>query len=781
MKIIHQLIYKESLPTIAIALVVLTFIAFSKEFQRFAQLLITSGTSIQTFMEVILIVLANVLFFTTPIALLIGIISCYSRLSADSEIISLKACGVSVFRLIGPVIVMALLLFGVTFLLTTTLAPKANNHFRTLQYDVALSQLTTEIQPRVFNERFRNFIFYVDDIDRSTETWKGIFLVENGGGSQQKVYLARRGNIFIHPSRELLQLHLEDGEIYTVSTADPSSDAITYFGSLDIPLQNLNLTPLERVPKRNREKTMAELAREMKTDGPEDDNDRRHNLELEYHRRLALPFACIVFGLLGVPLGLSTRRGGRSSGFVISLFVVFLYYLIFAYSWKAGVHYRLFPIGFGVWIANILFTVCGVFFLLSANNDHRTLRRWLTRTFLRHVNRGFFRLRDLVATVWRALRQRLVPGRTNVSEMEYRFARVMDTFILKEFLKLLALTIMGGLLLFTIFTLFELLDEIYTNQIPATKIVEYFLFVAPMILVLIIPLCILISILVFFGVLEKTSQVTALKACGISIYRMSSPIVLVTVLLSLGVFVLQEFILPYTNQRQDDLLHEIKGHQVQTYYRPDITWIMGNDRTIYHYSYFDYDRNVFADLTIFELNLRQAQLRRRLFAPQAGWNAEGREWVLYNGWERDFRQATYHFDRFQELTYTAAENPAYFKTELKRSDKMSYAELSAYIHKLRRGGFETLSLEVDLHKKISYPLVNLIMLFIGLPFSFMMGKRGALYGVAVSILTGILFWALFNVFSAIGSHGIIPSLLAAWAPNLFFGFTGFYLVLNLRT
>jgi len=781
MKKIHQLIYKESLPTIAIALVVLTFIAFSREFQRFAQLLITSGTSFTAFIQVLLIVLANVLFFTLPIALLIGVISCYSRLSSDSEIVSLKACGVSILRLVGPVIVIATLMFGVTLLLTTHLAPRANNYFRELQYDVAISQLTTEIQPRVFNERFRDFIFYVNDIDRGTETWKGIFLVENGGGAQQKVYLAQRGNIFIHPSRELLQLHLEEGVIYTVGMEDPSSDAITYFGSLDIPLKNLNLTPLEQVPKRNREKTMAELAGELDTLSPDDDSDRRNNLALEYHRRLALPFACLVFGILAVPLGLSTRRGGRSSGFVISLFVVFLYYLIFAYSWKAGVHYGLFPIGFGVWIANIVFAILGILFLLSANNDHRTLRRWLTRTFLRHVNRGYFRLRELMGRGWRSLRRRLVPGRATASEMEYRYARVMDTFILKEFLKLLVLTILGGMLLFIIFTLFELLDEIYTNQIAATKVVEYFLFVIPMIFVLIIPLCILISILVFFGVLEKTSQVTALKACGISIYRMSSPIVVVTVLLSLGVFVLQEFILPYTNQRQDDLLHEIKGHQVQTYYRPEITWIMGSDGTIYHYRYFDYDRNVFADLTIFELNLRQAQLRRRLFAPQADWDAAAREWVLRNGWERDFRQDTSRFDRFQTLTYDPGESPAYFKTELKRSDKMSYGELSDYIQKLRQGGFETLSLEVDLHKKISYPLVNLIMLFIGLPFSFMMGKKGALYGVAVSILTGILFWALFNVFSAIGSHGIIPPLLAAWAPNLFFGFTGFYLVLNLRT
>jgi len=778
---IHKLIYKELLPTVLIALLVLTFIAFSKEFHRFAQLLITSGTSMSVFIQVLLIILSNVLFFTLPIALLIGTVSCFSRLSSDSEIIAIKACGVSTYRFLSPILIPSALLFAITFLLTTTLAPNANNHFRTLQYEVAVSQLTTEIQPRVFNEKFANYILYVEDIERETNTWKGIFLVENSANAQQKIYLAQSGHIFFHSERKVLQLHLEDGAIHSVSMDAPASDAITFFGALDIPLKNLNITQPELQPKRNREKSMSELRTEIQKGSHPPGSDKQVGLELEYYRRLALPFACFVFGFIGIPLGLITKRGGRSSGFVISLFVVFLYYIIFAYSWKAGVHYNIFPVKMGVWIANILFALVGFIMLWSANAERHLLRQQIFREFFGKIDGLVERCRSGISKIWNLLCRKTRLKGVVSSENSFRFARVLDTYILKEFLKILAISIAGALILFTIFTLFEIIDEIYSHQIPWPDVVEYFFYVWPMILVLVLPLCILISILVSIGLLEKTTQVTALKASGISIYRMSTPIVVAIILLSAGIFVMQEFILPYTNQRQDNLHNEIKGRKIQTYYNPEITWIMGRDGKIYHYSYFDFDRNVFADLSVYQLDLTRARLLRRLYAPRALWEEEIHRWILINGWKREFGRDNFTFSTFENLSCDLTETPAYFKTELKRSDKMSYVELSSYIEKLKAGGFDTLSLEVDLYKKISYPMVSVIMLFIGIPFSFKMGKKGALYGVAVSILAGILFWALFNVSSAMGGHGIIPPLLAAWAPNLFFGFSGLYLVLKLRT
>ena len=781
MKRINYLIYKEIWPTIIIALVVLTFISFSREFHRFAQMIITSGTSFRTFVEVILIILANVLYFTLPISLLIGTISCFSRLSSDSEVIALKACGISVFQLLRPIFVVSTIMFGLTFILTTNLAPSANNYFRSLQYEVAISQLTTEIRPRVFIDKFRDFIFYVEDLDSDTSSWKGIFLVDNSNENEPKIYLAQSGRIFVVPERQALQLHLERGLIYAVKMREPSSDSVTRFGSLDIPLTNLNITSPSQIPKRNREKSMTELSAEINGQTYRAGSDEDNNVKVEYYRRWALPFACFVLGLIGVPLGLSSRRGGRSSGFVISLFVVFSYYAIFASAWKVGTLYDLFPVRVGIWFANAIFLVFGLALLWFANRDYHHFRKIPSLPGLRLVASAVNSARKGLQTIFTRLKSLFRTRSDSASKFSFRPARVLDFYILAEFSKILVLTIVAALLLFTIFTLFELIDEIYTNHIPLGKVVEYFIFVWPMILGLVLPLCVLISILVCFGILEKTSQVTALKSCGVSIYRMSASIVILTVLCSIALFVMQEAILPYTNQRQDNLLNEIKGRTIQTYFRPEITWIMGSNSTIYHYSFFDYDRDLFANLSIFNLNLSDAKLDNRIFCPDARWNKDTNNWTLRNGWRRTFTGNGPVFESFNHLSLELPEKPSYFKTEMKRSDKMSYLELRDYISKLSRSGFETLGLEVELYKKISYPVVTLIMLFIGLPFSFKMGKKGAVYGIAVSVFIGIIFWALFNVFTAVGGNGVIPPLLAAWAPNLFFGFTGFYLVLNLRT
>jgi LPS export ABC transporter permease LptG len=382
--------------------------------------------------------------------------------------------------------------------------------------------------------------------------------------------------------------------------------------------------------------------------------------------------------------------------------------------------------------------------------------------------------------IWQGFRSKVRLETIAQVERPFRPTRVLDVYILKEYLLTLLITVASCVIIFTVFSLFEILDEIFKNRIPWSHVMAYYLFVWPMIISLVLPLCILIALLICFGLLEKSNQIMALKACGISLYRIASPVAVLGVILGIGIFAMQEFILPFTNQRQDALYNEIKGRKVQTV-GPDVTWIMGGDGRIYNYRHFDYRQKVFADLSIYGIDLSAARISWRYYAPSARWEDRIRRWVLINGWARDFSTRSPALSHFTTLAADLKETPAYFKTEVKQSNKMSYAELSDYITKLKKGGFDTLSLEVDLYSKIAYPAVNFIMLLIGLPFAFKMGKRGALFGMAVSILLGIMFWALFNLFTAMGGYGILPPLLAAWAPNLFFGFGGFYLALNIRT
>jgi lipopolysaccharide export LptBFGC system permease protein LptF len=127
------------------------------------------------------------------------------------------------------------------------------------------------------------------------------------------------------------------------------------------------------------------------------------------------------------------------------------------------------------------------------------------------------------------------------------------------------------------------------------------------------------------------------------------------------------------------------------------------------------------------------------------------------------------------------EPPSYFRREEKPSDTMGFAELRAYIASLEARGFDVAKLRVQLHRKLAFPMVGLVMTLLAVPFSFVVARRGALYGIGIAIVIAIVYWAVLGIFEALGNNGLLHPALAAWAPNLLFGAAGLYLILTLET
>jgi lipopolysaccharide export LptBFGC system permease protein LptF len=259
----------------------------------------------------------------------------------------------------------------------------------------------------------------------------------------------------------------------------------------------------------------------------------------------------------------------------------------------------------------------------------------------------------------------------------------------------------------------------------------------------------------------------------------------VTLLMSGLSFAMQEYVLPGCNQKQDALRDVIKGRRPQTYLRPDRKCMMGERSKIFYYNFFDEHRNLFGDLSIFEFDPASFEIKRRIYATRARWDESRGTWVLEDGWSQVFREqravakefVRFERERFPEIT----EDPRYFKKEVKQSSQMSYLELRNYIGDLKQSGFDVVRLTVALHKKLSFPVISLIMCLIAIPFSFSMGKRGSLYGVGLSIMIGITYWVMLEVFEQVGGAGKLLPFLAAWAPNLIFGASGVYFLFTIRT
>jgi LPS export ABC transporter permease LptG len=309
-------------------------------------------------------------------------------------------------------------------------------------------------------------------------------------------------------------------------------------------------------------------------------------------------------------------------------------------------------------------------------------------------------------------------------------------------------------------------------------------------LYLITPLAVLIAVLVTFGVLNRNSELIAMKATGISLYRLVIPIVSIAAILAVSLFLFDEYYLPQANRRQEALRNVIKGRPPQTFLHPEQKWIFGQPHPgepgrIFYYQFFDPDRNEFANLSVFEFDPSTFALSRRIFAARVYWDADAGTWRFQNGWQRDIEGANVTEGAYREFKQTSFseihEEPGYFIKENKQSQEMNFGQLNRYISDLRQSGFDTMRLRVALWHKLAYPLVAIVMAVLAIPFALSMGRRGSLTGIAVAIAVALAYWVVDGLFGAMGTVNYLPAALAAWSSDVLFGLVGGYLLLRTPT
>jgi LPS export ABC transporter permease LptG len=516
----------------------------------------------------------------------------------------------------------------------------------------------------------------------------------------------------------------------------------------------------------------------------------------EIHKRVALPTACLVFALLGVGFGISNVRTGRSFGLLLGLAITILYYLLALSGQHAAVSGKL-PVWLGIWQANIILATVGVAVILLQRRPGSDPLSVLRN--LRHILPS---KNDASG----GQRERKADGRAGGQTPPHSFApsqpratgqlqpasepglfnhpALLDRLVLTDLTRFFVYILGGFSSLFIIITLFQLLDYITRNHIDWSVVANYLIFLLPMIVNYVTPLAVLVAVMITFGILQKTSQVVALKASGLSIYRLAAPVLLASVLLSAFVFLNQDYVLPFTNRRQNNLRYLIRKGQEppQTFYQTTNQWIFGIDSRIFNYAYFDVSNNAFAGLSVLDLSREPFGIKRRIYARRAWWDEGQRQWMLERGWERRFEgERPVAYEAFDKRYVTLAEGPDYFKKDSRGSSSMTLVELRSKIADLSRSGFDVLDLRIALQSKIAFPLACLVMVIVALPFSFSVGKRGALYGVAIGMAIGLTYWGLLSLFEQMGRYEMLPPVLAAWGPNMLFGAGGLYLFLTSRT
>ncbi|MBV9746114.1 MAG: LptF/LptG family permease, partial [Acidobacteriia bacterium] len=247
------------------------------------------------------------------------------------------------------------------------------------------------------------------------------------------------------------------------------------------------------------------------------------------------------------------------------------------------------------------------------------------------------------------------------------------------------------------------------------------------------------------------------------------------------------YYVPGANRTQDALRDEIKGRATQTYLNPNNKWIWGTSTSeaarIFYYRYFDPKEKIMAGAYVFDLDPATFHLKREIFGDRAHWNPSLHTWVFENGWASDFRGALrQNTRRFDAQTFPqVSEPPDYFLKAPAQDKQMNFLELEQYIRDLKQSGFDTVSLQVRFYRKFAVPLFALIMALIAVPFAFLVGNRGAMTGIGVSLVIALSYWGISIFFEKIGDVNQLPPQMAAWSPDAVFGLAGMYLMTRMRS
>ncbi len=772
MRILTRYILKEVLSHAAIGGAIFTFVLFIPNLPSLLELIVRNSASLGSVVRIVLYTLPNMFTVTIPMAVLVGILLGLSRLASDSEITAMRASGIGVWSFVRIVSMVAVAGWAVSMFDTMVVAPRSAAAMRHLEDTLANAQASYEVQPRVFYEDFKDYVLYVQDVRAGSgaANWRGIFLADVTDPKAPKITTADRATV-VNGSNQTITMRLRDGtEIGTVPDK-PDQDTISTFSQTDLPLQagsqedvRLGRSDKPILALSNRELLLRSHGRNARV------------YQIEFQKRLAYPAACLVLMLVGVPLGISSRRGGKGAGFVLSIALVFVYYFLSSTGTALARQSKIPPF-FGVWEANLVFALGGIVLLRQMATGGAALSAITSLG-------NWFRLRADQSSAAKGEVRVAVSRRATRG----RFPLILDEYVLREFLQTFVMVLVTFVMLMLIFTFFELLSDIIHNRTPLVTVGEYLINLTPNMIYLITPLSVLIGVLVVFGIMNRNSELTAMKATGISLYRITVPVLAIAAVLSVSLFMFDELYLPQANRRQEALRNVIKGKPAETFEHPGRKWIFGQQRPgqpnrIFYYEYFDPEIDTFGNVSIFELSPGSFTIAKRIFASTAHWEPGLNMWVFEDGWERTFDgSGTSSYEAFPVRTFSEiSEQPAYFKKEVRQSSEMNFGELAGYIHDLRQSGFNTVPLRVQLNHKIAYPLITLVMAVLAIPFSISMGKRGSLSSIAIAIGVAVTYFVVSGFFEAMGNVSWLPAFLAAWSPDFLFGLAGAWLLLRTPT
>lgn len=361
---LYRYLTREIISPLLLGLVTFTAVLLMGRMLKLADMVVSKGVPLRELGLLIIYLLPNFAMITIPMALLFAVLLAFSRLSADSEIIAIKASGTSLYRLLPPVMAIATLAYIVTTIVALYLLPLGNVAFKQLLYRVVEGRLSLNLKEQVFNNSIPGLVIYLDRNIEKNGRLSGILIQDERNPKEISTIFADSGTLDSDEKGKKLLLHLSNGSIHQASPQDK-------YRRLDFTEYVLNIDlakSIKAIVKNEQDMTLSEIRTKLQQGG----SARKQSIEmaLEIQRRFALPFACIIFAIVAMPLGIQNRRSGKAAGFSLSIAAILVYYIFQSFGRTLGEKELLHP-ALAIWLPNLIFLAGGLFLFWQAAREQR--------------------------------------------------------------------------------------------------------------------------------------------------------------------------------------------------------------------------------------------------------------------------------------------------------------------------------------------------------------------------------------------------------------------------
>ncbi len=377
------------------------------------------------------------------------------------------------------------------------------------------------------------------------------------------------------------------------------------------------------------------------------------------------------------------------------------------------------------------------------------------------------RLSTNTKMLWRAVRRFFV--RISPS--------VLDLYLIRQFLGVLFLCLFAATSLFLVFELFEKMRVFMGHQSTFVQALAYLLLKVPLIIHLMTPVAVLVAALLSVGRLSQLSEITAMRACGASILSLARPLLMAGALVAVLMFIAGETVVPWATRRSEEIYHlDIKKKDIKGNFSRTNFWYRENNK-FYSIGYYDSRRKMLTGISTFEMD-NNFGLQKRIDANEVTWSANPLiGWSMKNVVEiLPHGEGNFEVSSFYRAPLMLNKSPSDFNME-RSPETLSYQDLKAYLSKLSQEGVPVTKYLVDLAAKISFPLVNIIVVLVAFPFALIPARSGNLSASFVAgVSIGFGYYVVHAVSMSLGAAELLPVVLSAWTANIILGIIGGYLL-----